>query len=81
MKTAISIEDGLLLEADLAAQTLGLSRSRLFSLAVGDFLKRHRQNGMLKQLNDVYAKELDTAEKHLLTAMKAKAARTVTARW
>jgi len=38
MKTAISIDDGLLQEADETARLMGLSRSRLFALAVGDFL-------------------------------------------
>jgi metal-responsive CopG/Arc/MetJ family transcriptional regulator len=40
MKTAISIDDRLLREADEAARLMGLSRSRLFALAVGEFLKR-----------------------------------------
>ena len=39
MKTAISIDDGLLQEADETARLMGLSRSRLFALAVGDFLQ------------------------------------------
>jgi metal-responsive CopG/Arc/MetJ family transcriptional regulator len=38
MKTAISIDDELLRAADHAAQGMGVSRSRLFALAVGDFL-------------------------------------------
>lgn len=42
MKTAISIDDGLLREADETARMMGLSRSRLFALAVGDFLRRQR---------------------------------------
>jgi len=34
MKTAISIDDQLLQDADRAAKRMGLSRSRLFSLAL-----------------------------------------------
>jgi len=48
MKTAISIEDGLLREADDTARQMGLSRSRLFALAVADFLQRQRQEQMLR---------------------------------
>src|ERR1035437_635754 len=56
MKTAISINDGLLQEADETARLMGLSRSRLFAMAVGDFLQRQRREQMLLRLNEVYAK-------------------------
>ena len=57
MKTAVSIDDGLLRQVDETARLMGLSRSRLFTLAVGDFLNRQRQDQMLHQLNEVYANE------------------------
>ena len=53
MKTAISIDDVLLHEADETARRMGLSRSRLFALAVGDFLHRKREEQMLLRLNEV----------------------------
>jgi metal-responsive CopG/Arc/MetJ family transcriptional regulator len=81
MKTAISIDDALLQEADEAAQAMGLSRSRLFARAVGDFLKRNREEQMLRRLNDVYAGTPDAGEKHLLKAIKAKARPVVKDRW
>jgi metal-responsive CopG/Arc/MetJ family transcriptional regulator len=37
MKAAISMDDKILREADETARRMGLSRSRLFALAVGDF--------------------------------------------
>jgi metal-responsive CopG/Arc/MetJ family transcriptional regulator len=75
MKTAISIQDELLQEADKTARRMGLSRSRLFALAVGDFLERQRQEQMLCRLNEVYAKGLDPAEKTLLKRIKTKVGR------
>ena len=81
MKTAISIDDGLLREADETAKLLGLSRSRLFALAVGDFLQRQRQERMLRRLNEVYAGGLEPGEKGLLKGIKAKVRRTVKERW
>lgn len=81
MKTAISIEDGLLHEADKTAQRMGLSRSRLFALAVQDFLQRQRQEQMLRRLNEVYANGADTSEKQLLKRIKAKARPGVKERW
>jgi predicted transcriptional regulator len=81
MKTAISIDDGLLQEADETARVMGLSRSRLFALAVGDFLQRQRQEHMLARLNDVYAGGLEPAEKALLKRIKAKVRPAVKERW
>jgi metal-responsive CopG/Arc/MetJ family transcriptional regulator len=81
MKTAISIDDGLLREADETARLLGLSRSRLFALAVGDFLQRQRQEQMLRRLNEVYASGLEPADKGLLKGIKSKVRRTVNERW
>jgi metal-responsive CopG/Arc/MetJ family transcriptional regulator len=81
MKTAISIDDGLLREADQTARLMGLSRSRLFALAVGDFLQRHRAEEMLRRLNEVYGTHVEPAEKRLLRGIKAKVRRTVKERW
>jgi metal-responsive CopG/Arc/MetJ family transcriptional regulator len=81
MKTAISMDDGLLQEADETARLMGLSRSRLFALAVGDFLQRQRQEQMLLRLNEVYANGMEPAEKRLLKRAKAKVGRTVKEGW
>jgi predicted transcriptional regulator len=81
MKTAISMDDGLLQEADETARQMGLSRSRLFALAVGDFLQRQRREQMLLRLNEVYAKGVEPAERRLLKGIKAKVRRTVKERW
>jgi metal-responsive CopG/Arc/MetJ family transcriptional regulator len=81
MKTAISIDDGILCEADKTARRMGLSRSRLFALAVDDFLRRQRQEQMLLRLNEVYGSESAPAEKRLLKGIKAKVRRTVKDRW
>jgi metal-responsive CopG/Arc/MetJ family transcriptional regulator len=81
MKTAISIDDALLREADETAQALGVSRSRLFALAVGGFLQEQRREQMLRQLNEVYGGAADPAETKLVKGMKAKVRRTVRERW
>jgi metal-responsive CopG/Arc/MetJ family transcriptional regulator len=77
MNVAISIEDAMLREADETARRMGLSRSRLFALAVGEFPQRHRQEQMLVRLNEVYADQSKPVEKHLLKAMKGKVGRTM----
>jgi hypothetical protein len=81
MKTAISIDDALLQEADETARRMGLSRSRLFAVAVSDFLRRRRAEEMLLRLNEVYADGLEPEDKHLLHRMKTKVRRTVKENW
>jgi metal-responsive CopG/Arc/MetJ family transcriptional regulator len=81
MKTAISIEDELLREADQTARIMGLSRSRLFAVAVRHFLERQQQEQMLLRLNEVYASAPESAEKRVLKGIKAKVRRTLKERW
>ena len=80
MKTAISIEDELLKKADEAARRMGLSRSRLFALAVVDFLHRQQKEQMLRSLNEVYGQDAQ-AEKELLKGIKTKVRRAVREHW
>ncbi len=72
MKTAISLDDDLLKAADDAARRLGLSRSRLFAIAVSDFLKRELNEKMLQELNAVYSDGAKSVDKPLLRRMKTK---------
>ena len=81
VKTAISIDGDLLQQADETARLMGLSRSRLFTLALGDFLERQRREHMLLRLNEVYGKGVERTEKRLLKGIKAKVRRTVKERW
>jgi hypothetical protein len=81
MKTAISIDDELLRQADNTAQSMGLSRSGLFALAVGDFLQRKKREQMLVDLNEVYADESGSGEKRLLKGIKTTFRKTLKDRW
>ena len=81
MKTAISIEDGLLREADEAAKLLGLSRSGLFAAAVGEFLARQNRERMLLKLNQVYGTGADATETELLPKIKAKVRGAIKDKW
>jgi metal-responsive CopG/Arc/MetJ family transcriptional regulator len=60
---SFSIDDEILREADQEARRIGLSRSRLFAMAVGEFLRRQRQEQMLLRLNEVYTNDTEPAEK------------------
>jgi metal-responsive CopG/Arc/MetJ family transcriptional regulator len=72
MMIGLSLDDGLLARADTAAKEIGVSRSRLFSMAVEAYLKEIRNTRMLEQLNRAYAQPPDERERLLWSRMKAK---------
>jgi metal-responsive CopG/Arc/MetJ family transcriptional regulator len=80
MKTAISMDGELLHETDRAARELGLSRSRLISVALEDYLRHRRQKQMIEQLNRVYSKP-DSTEARATKKMKAKFRSTIRDQW
>jgi len=81
MKTAISVEDRLMEEADQAARAMRVSRSRLVSLALRDYLDQRRREGMLERLNEIYGNKQAASDASLLPKMKAKFRQTVRERW
>jgi metal-responsive CopG/Arc/MetJ family transcriptional regulator len=80
MKTAISMDDRLLSEADSAAREMGLSRSRLIATALEAYLRKRRQDEITARLNEVYAVP-DPDEARLLKLMKAKFGSTIKDSW
>ena len=72
MKTAISLEDSLMEQADSAARDLGLSRSALIAQALQDYLRRRRQSTISEQLNQAYSDQPDPAERRLVRKLKTK---------
>jgi metal-responsive CopG/Arc/MetJ family transcriptional regulator len=80
MKTAISMEDDLLAEADRMARRIGISRSRFLSLAVRDYLTRHRQEQMTERLNEIY-RQNNAEEARLTGRIKAKFRPAIKDRW
>jgi hypothetical protein len=81
MKTAISVNDELMEVADRTARELGVSRSRLFSLAMQDFLKNLRREKIVAQLNAVYSGEPPGEERPPAERMKAKFRATIKDKW
>jgi predicted transcriptional regulator len=81
VKIAISIDDELLRAADEAARRLRFSRSRLFAVAVGDLIGRHRKDEILRRLNEVYAHGTDAAEPRVVRKLKTGFRRNIGDRW
>ena len=72
MRTAISVEDALLKEADAVARELGVSRSRLISDALREYLKRRRRAEITRRLDRVYAANPDTEDRRLIRKLRTK---------
>ena len=62
VKTAISIKDSLFEEVDSLAKSLHVSRSKLFVMAVEEFIHRHRNQQLLEQINQAYDDGVDTSQ-------------------
>jgi metal-responsive CopG/Arc/MetJ family transcriptional regulator len=65
IKTAISIEKNLFDQAEEMARSMKVSRSKLFVIALQDFLEHQRNKEMLARINMAYAEEPDNAEQTL----------------
>lgn len=74
VKLGISISNELVEEGDDLARAMGISRSRLYSLALRDFLLRHENTSLLERLNEAYA-EPDPEDELLLEGVKGRGRR------
>lgn len=61
MKTAISIPDEIFKEVEQFAKEHHYSRSKVFVLAVNDFLEKLKSRQLLASLNDIYH-DIETTE-------------------
>jgi hypothetical protein len=57
MKVAISLPDEIYDSAEALGKRLKLSRSRLYAVALAEFVAKHRGRKVTEQLNRVYATE------------------------
>jgi len=62
IKTAISLNETLFEKVEALAKELAISRSRLFSLAVEEYIKKHENQHLLRELNAAYADQPDLEE-------------------
>ena len=81
MKTAISIEKNLFDQAENLARTMKVSRSKLFVIALQDYIEHQKNKEMLSQINAAYADEPDTTEQTLLRKSRKQHRRIVGGEW
>jgi metal-responsive CopG/Arc/MetJ family transcriptional regulator len=72
MKTAISLPDDLFASAEVLAERLGLSRSRLFATAVAEFVAKHQTRKVTERLDAVYRAEASTLDPALRRSQRRR---------
>lgn len=70
VKTAVSIEERLFERAEALAREMRISRSRLFVLALEDYIRRRENQRLLKEINEAYGEAPDEAEQSLRRRMR-----------
>lgn len=81
IKTAISIDKSLFKQADALAKKMDISRSRLFVIALEDYMRQLENQEILEKINAVYANEPDEEEKELLRKMRLSYRKLIEAEW
>lgn len=81
VKTAISIEKNLFDQAEKLAHTMKVSRSKLFVIALQDFIEHQKNKEMLARINAAYADEPDATEQALRLKSRRHHRRIVEGEW
>lgn len=81
IKTAISIEKDLFDQAEKMAQSMKVSRSRLFVIALQDFIDQQKNRELLAQINAAYSDEPDATELALRRQSRRQHRRMVEGEW
>ncbi len=81
IKTAISLDKGLFEQLETIAHKMKIPRSRLYALALEDFVRRHENAQLLQQINTAYEEGLTPEEKVSLQKMRRKQRRIVEGEW
>ena len=81
VKTAISIESGLFERATRLSKQMRIPRSRLFSRALEEFIRRHDSEELVRRINQAQAKGETRKEKSVRRGMLRNFSRLVEGTW
>jgi metal-responsive CopG/Arc/MetJ family transcriptional regulator len=81
VKTAISLQKPLFDQVEALAEKMNVPRSRIFALAVEEFLRRHQSQRLLQQINEAHANVPDPAEAVLRRRMRRQHRQMVEGEW
>ncbi len=70
IKTAVSLDKTLYEQVDTLAAKMKVSRSRLFAMALQDFLRRHDNERLLQEINKAYQDESDSTRQRVPHGMR-----------
>ena len=72
VKTAISMQEELFQEVNKLASELHVSRSKLFVMAVQEFIKKKENQNLLSQINNAFSDQSDSEEIEVHDKMRRK---------
>ncbi len=75
VKTAISLQEDLFKKVNMLASELHVSRSKLFVMAVQDFIKKEENKNLLSQINNAFSDAPDKDEIKVRSNMRIKQAK------
>ncbi len=81
IKTAVSLQEDLFEQVETLASEMKISRSRLFALALEEFLRRHQNQQLLEQINAAYDEAPDPSEQALRRRMRRQHRQIVEGEW
>jgi metal-responsive CopG/Arc/MetJ family transcriptional regulator len=81
VKTAISIPQPLFEQVEALTREMHISHSRLFALAVEDFMHRYENKRLLERLNTAYTDAPTPDEQALLRRMRRQHRQMVEGEW
>ena len=81
VKTAISIQELLFEQVDKLAHEMHIFRSRLFALAVEEYLRRAADRQLLEQIDAAYEDVVDAGEQEQRHRMRVQHRRLVEGAW
>lgn len=81
IKTAISLHEQLFRQTEQLARDLKLSRSRLFAVALEEFIERRRNRDLLDRINKAYPEKPDASERKYLKKMRQRQRKMVDGQW
>jgi metal-responsive CopG/Arc/MetJ family transcriptional regulator len=81
VKTAVSLQKQLFEQAEELARRMHVTRSRLFVLALEDYISRQQNRELLSQINAAYQGERDHSEETLLRKARGTHPRVVEGDW
>lgn len=72
IKTAISLDESVFQQAEDLAREMNVSRSRLVSLALAEFIRKRRHQHLLEQINAAVEETTEPEERAVLHGMRKR---------